>query len=248
MADGRHPVTFSRMREAIARRMVQSKTQAPHFYVSRELGMDAALDALAALNADRPKEQRASVTALLLRAMASALGAAPAFNAVWEGETLVQVDAINLGVAVDLGEGGLIAPALLDCGSKSVDQLGAELRDLAERARAGKLRAPEIAEGTFTLTNLGMFGVSSFTAIITPPQVATLATGATEARAVVRDGEVVIRRMMTATLSADHRAVDGAGAARLLADLQARLDDAASWVAADPAPPAASADASAEPA
>ena len=234
MADGRHPVTFTPMRAAIARRMVQSKTQAPHFYVSRDLEMDAAMDALASLNEGREKEQRSSVSALLLKAVASTLQAFPAFNAVWNGDTLERVDAVNLGIAIDLGEGGLIAPAILGCESKSVDQLATDLRDLATRARAGKLRAPEISEGTFTLTNLGMFGVTSFTAIITPPQVSTLATGATEARAVVRDGQVVVRRIMSATLSSDHRAVDGAGAARLLADLQERLTAAADWMRAEP--------------
>ena len=164
MADGRHPVTFTPMRAAIARRMVQSKTQAPHFYVSRDLEMDAAMDALSSLNEGREKEQRSSVSALLLKAVASTLQAFPAFNAVWNGDTLERVDAVNLGIAIDLGEGGLIAPAILGCEGKSVDQLATDLRDLATRARAGKLRAPEISEGTFTLTNLGMFEVTSFTA------------------------------------------------------------------------------------
>jgi pyruvate dehydrogenase E2 component (dihydrolipoamide acetyltransferase) len=192
--------------------------------------MDAAMDALAAFNEGRAKEERATVTALLLKAIASTLTAYPAFNAVWNGETLERVDAVNLGVAIDLGDAGLIAPALLDCAGKSVDQLGGELRDLVARAKVGKLRAPEIAEGTFTLSNLGGLGVTSFTAIITPPQVAILATGATEQRAVVREGQVVVRRIMSATLSSDHRAVDGAGAARLLADLQERLSSAADWL------------------
>jgi len=230
MTEGRTPVTFDRMRQAIARRMVQSKQSAPHFYVSRDLEMDAAMDALAALNQGRAKEERATVTALLLKAMASTLTAYPAFNAVWNGETLERVDAINLGVAIDLGDAGLIAPALLDCATKSVDQLGAELRDLVARARIGKLRAPEIAEGTFTLSNLGGLGVTGFIAIITPPQVAILATGVTEPRAVVRDGQVVIRRIMSATLSSDHRAVDGAGAARVLGELQERLSTAGDWL------------------
>jgi pyruvate dehydrogenase E2 component (dihydrolipoamide acetyltransferase) len=231
MTQGRHPVTFDKMRQAIARRMVQSKQTAPHFYVSRDIEMDAALDALAALNEGRGREERASVTALLLKAIAHTLSAHPAFNAVWNGETLERVDAINIGVAIDLGDAGLIAPALLDCGSKSADQLGTELRDLVGRSKEGRLRAPEISEGTFTLSNLGTLGVTSFIAIVTPPQVAILATGATEPRPVVREGEVVVRRIMSATLSADHRAVDGAGAARLLADLQERLSSAADWLA-----------------
>ena len=232
MTQGRTPVTFDKMRQAIARRMVQSKQTAPHFYVSRDLEMDAAMDALAAFNEGRAKEERATVTGMLLKAIASTLTAFPAFNAVWNGEVLERVDAINLGVAIDLGDAGLIAPAVLDCANKSVDQLGAELRDLVARSKLGKLRAPEIAEGTFTLSNLGGLGVTGFTAIITPPQVAILATGATEPRPVVRDGQVVIRRMMSATLSSDHRAVDGAGAARLLGDLQERLSTAGEWLAA----------------
>jgi len=230
MSEGRTPVTFSPMRSAIARRMVASKQEAPHFYVARDLEMDAALDALSAFNEGRDKPDRASVTALLVRAVADTLRAFPAFNAVWEGGELFEVEAVNIGVAIDLGGGGLIAPALLDCAGKPVTTIGAELRDLVERTKAGKLRSPEISEGTFTLSNLGMLGVTSFTAIVTPPQVSTLATGATEPRPVVRDGEVVVRRIMSSTLSSDHRAVDGAGAARLLADLQERLDDAASWV------------------
>lgn len=237
MTEGRRAVSFSPMRKAIARRMVQSKQEAPHFYVSRDLEMDAALSALAAANEGREKAERASVTALLVRALASTLTASPSFNAVWNDDVLEEVDAANIGVAIDLGDGGLIAPALLDCGSKSVATISTELRDLVGRTKAGKLRAPEIAEGTFTLSNLGMLGVTSFAAIVTPPQVSTLATGATEARAVVRDGEIVVRQVMSATLSSDHRAVDGAGAARLLADLQTRLDEAATWVA-DGAPEA----------
>ena len=127
--------------------------------------MDAALAALAGLNDGRDREARASVSALLLKAVASTLQAYPSFNAVWNGDTLERVDAINLCIAIDLGDGGLIAPALLGCESRSVDELAAGLRDLAARARAGKLRAPEVSAGTFTLTNLGMFGVTSFTAI-----------------------------------------------------------------------------------
>jgi pyruvate dehydrogenase E2 component (dihydrolipoamide acetyltransferase) len=230
VSTGRTPVTFSPMRKAIARRMAQSKREAPHFYVSRDLEMDATLEALAAFNEGRAREERASVTALLVRALALTLVEHPAFNALWVEESLEQVEAVNVAVAIDLGEAGLIAPALLDCANKDVDTISVELRDLVERTRAGKLRAPEISEGTFTLSNLGMLAVTSFAAIVTLPQVSTLATGATEARAVVRDGEVVVRRMMSATLSSDHRAVDGAGAARLLATLQERLDDAAAWL------------------
>ena len=135
------------------------------------------------------------------------------------------VDAINIGVAIALDD-GLIAPALLDCRERGVEDLAAGLADLVARTRAGKLRGPEIADGTFTLSNLGMFEVTQFTAIITPPQVAILATARTEPRAVVRDGAVVARQVMTATLSSDHRVVDGVGAARFLATFKGLVEAA----------------------
>jgi pyruvate dehydrogenase E2 component (dihydrolipoamide acetyltransferase) len=241
MAEGRHPVTLTPMRAAIARRMAQSKRSAPHFYLTRDLEMDAALDALAAFNEGREPSSRASVTALLVRALALTLVDHPAFNAVWDDDVLQLVDAVNIGVAIDLGD-GLIAPALLGCEALGLGATSDALHDLVTRTRAGRLRAPEIADGTFTLTNLGMLGVTQFTAIITPPQVSTLATGMTEPRPVVRDGEIVVRRMMSATLSSDHRAVDGAGAARLLGDLQARLASAADWIGDDPGTRAAAVD------
>jgi pyruvate dehydrogenase E2 component (dihydrolipoamide acetyltransferase) len=225
---GRHPVTPSKMRQAIARRMVESKSNAPHFYVSTEIEMDAALAAVKRLNEGRPEDERVTVTALLVRAVALTLGDHPALNATWEGEQLVTVDARNLCVAIALPD-GLIAPALLGCEALDVAATAAALRDLVARARIGKLRGPEISEGTFTISNLGMFDVTSFTAIITPPQVAILATAKTEPRAVVRNGEIVIRSIMQATLSADHRAVDGALVARFLADLKARLQEPGAW-------------------
>ncbi len=211
------------MRAAIARRMVQSKQQAPHFYVSTELDMEALFDAVDRHNDGAESAQRLTLTAPLIRAVALALAEHPSFNAVWEGDTLQLVDEINVGVAIALDD-GLIAPALLGCDRLSATEIAANLRDLVERTRAGKLRPREMTEATFTLSNLGMFQVSAFTAIVTPPQVAILATGRTEPRAVVRDGAVVARRMMTATLSSDHRAVDGAGAARFLGTVKELLE------------------------
>jgi pyruvate dehydrogenase E2 component (dihydrolipoamide acetyltransferase) len=224
--EGRVRVDPSPMRAAIARRMSASKREAPHFYVATDIEMDALLDAVRAGNEGKPDGARATLTAWLLRAVADTLAAHPAFNAVWDGDAVYQVDALNLGVAIAL-EDGLIAPALLDCRGRSVDELAAGLADLVTRARGGRLRSAEISAGTFTLSNLGMFPVTSFTAIVTPPQVAILATGRTEPRAVVRDGAVTVRQVMTATLSADHRVVDGAAAARFLADLKARIEDPA---------------------
>lgn len=216
------------MRRAIARRMVESKQSAPHFYLSTEIGMDALLDLVDTANAGRSKEERVTVTAYLLRAVALTLAEHPAFNAVWNGEVVERVDAINIGVAIALDD-GLIAPALLDCRDRTIADLASGLGDLVARTRAGKLRAPEINDGTFTLSNLGMFDVTQFTAIITPPQVAILATARTVERPVVRDGAVAIARVMTATISSDHRVVDGVGAARFLATLKGLLEAPGDW-------------------
>lgn len=226
--EGRHPVTQSPMRRAIARRMTESKQQVPHFYLSTEIGMDALLDRVTEANAGRSREDRVTVTAFLLRSLALTLAEHPAFNAVWADGAIEQVDAINIGVAIALDD-GLIAPALLDCRERGVGDLAAGLADLVTRTRAGKLRAPEIGEGTFTLSNLGMFDVTAFTAIVTPPQVAILATARTVEQPVVADGEVVVRRVMTATLSSDHRVVDGVGAARFLGTLKGLVEAPADW-------------------
>ena len=231
-APDRHAVDQSPMRKAIARRMVESKTRVPHFYLSAEVEMDALLDLVDATNQDRGREDRVTVTAFLVRALAITLAEHPAFNAAWNGDMIERWDAINIGVAIALDD-GLIAPALLDCRSRGIDDLAHGLADLVERTRTGKLRAPEVGEATFTLSNLGMFDVSQFTAIITPPQVAILATARTVERPVVRDGAVVVRRVMTATLSSDHRVVDGVGAARFLDTLKGLLEAPGDWPTAE---------------
>lgn len=226
----RTPVSFSPMRAAIARRMVQSKQTAPHVYLATEVELDALLAAGERHNAGRDRGDRASVTALLVRALARTLVEHPPFNAVWNGETLETVRSVNIGVAIDL-PGGLIAPALLDCGGKDIDATAVALRDLTDRARIGKLRARELSDGTFTLSNLGMIGeIARFAAIITPPQVAILAIGRAIERPVVRDGAVVVRRILEATLSADHRAVDGAACARFLATFRGLVEAPEGWI------------------
>ncbi len=227
-APGRHPVAPSPMRRAIARRMTESKQQVPHFYLSTEIEMDAVLDLTDRTNEGRERSDRVTVTAFLLRAVALTLAEHPAFNATWNGPVIEHVDAINIGVAIALDD-GLIAPALLDCRERDVADLATGLADLVARTRAGKLRAAEIGEGTFTLSNLGMFEITSFTAIVTPPQVAILATARTVERPVVRDGALTIRRIMTATLSSDHRVVDGVGAARFLATLKGLIEAPGGW-------------------
>jgi pyruvate dehydrogenase E2 component (dihydrolipoyllysine-residue acetyltransferase) len=228
MTEGRHPVKATPMRAAIARRMVQSKQQAPHFYVTAEIEVDALSAAAERHNAGREKADRVTLTAYLIRAVALALAEHPELNAVWNGDTLERWDAVNVGVAIAVDD-GLIAPALLDCGSRDVDAIAAALADLTTRTRAGRLKAAEMTDATFTLSNLGMFEVSQFTAIVTPPQVAILATGRAYERPVIRDGAVVVRRIMNATISADHRALDGAGAARFLGALKSRIEAPGSW-------------------
>ncbi len=220
---GRTPVTFTPMRAAIGRRMVESKSKSPHFYVSTDIEMEAVTAANNTLNEGKSGDDRVTITAWLVRALAQSLAAAPALNAVWNGETLERVDQINIGIAIAIPD-GLIAPALLDCGSKDLATISSELRDLVARTKANKLKPAEFADATFTLSNLGSFPVTQFTAIVTPPQIAILATGRSEQRAVVRDGAVVARQMLTATLSADHRAVDGALVAAFLGDLKSRLE------------------------
>lgn len=213
--------------------MTESKASAPHFYLSTEIEMDALLAAAERANVGRAREDRITVTPFLLRAVALTLAEHPAFNAVWNGEVVERLDALNISVAIALDD-GLIAPALLDCRDRGIADLAAGLRDLVTRTRAGKLRAPEIAEGTFTLSNLGMFDVTSFIAIITPPQVAILATARTVERAVVRDGEIVVRKIMTTTLSSDHRVVDGVGAAGFLGTLKRLIEEPTDWVGSSP--------------
>jgi pyruvate dehydrogenase E2 component (dihydrolipoamide acetyltransferase) len=214
-------VPVSPMRAAIARRMQASKQEAPHFYVSTEIRMDAALDAVESLNRGGD-EPRIRVSALLVRACALTLREHPSFNALWTPDGYALAEQVNVSVAVAL-DGGLVAPAILGADRLDVRGTADALSDLVGRARHGKLRGAEITEGTFTVSNLGMFDVSSFTAIITPPQVAVLATGKIEKRP-HWDGEAFApASIMNATLSSDHRAVDGADAARFLGTLHELL-------------------------
>jgi pyruvate dehydrogenase E2 component (dihydrolipoamide acetyltransferase) len=204
----------TRMRAAIARGMSASKRDAPHFYVSTDIIVETLL-AGARREGGTPGKPRVTVTALLIHRLAAALRAHPSFNALATDEGFVQVDAINIGVAIALDE-GLIAPALLDCAGAEPVAIAAALEDLVARARKGRLRAAELTGATFTLSNLGMFSVTQFAAILPPLQVGILAVGRATPRPVVIDGKILIRNVMSATLSADHRAVDGAGAGQFL--------------------------------
>ena len=212
----------SKMRLAVGRQMTSSKQTVPHFYVSTEIVMDDILELARRMSA-LPGGPRVSVTACLVRALTATLLEFPVFNSTLTPDGYVIGDSVNIGIAVAL-EGGLLAPALLDCQNLDLAQTAVALDDLVARARAGRLRAPEMGSATFTLSNLGMYDVTSFVAIVIPPQVAILAIGRAIPRPVVVDGAIEIRSVMTATLSSDHRIVDGAEAARFLGEFKSRLD------------------------
>jgi pyruvate dehydrogenase E2 component (dihydrolipoamide acetyltransferase) len=214
-------VEQTRMRAGIARRMTESKQQVPHFYVQAEVAVDVLRDRLAALNQDGAGP-RATMTTALVLACAAALREHPKFNSVWTSDGLLEADEINVGIAIALDD-GLVAPALLGADALGIRGAAAALHDLAERAKTQRLRPAEISGATFTLSNLGMFEVSAFTAIVTPPQVAILAT----ARPVERWTAAGSIGVLTATLSADHRAVDGVDAARFLETFKHAMEDPA---------------------
>lgn len=216
------PIEQSRRRAAVGRQMTASKQSVPHFYVSTQIVMDDVLSVVRRL-AEVEGAPRVSVTACLIRALTETLLEQPLFNATWTPEGGRMNDAVNMGIAIALDD-GLLAPALLDCQALDLRQTALALDDLVARAHAGRLRASEMGSATFTLSNLGMFDVTSFAAIVIPPQVAILATGRAVRCPVVVGDSVVVRSVMTATVSADHRAVDGAQAARFLAALKGRLE------------------------
>jgi len=203
------------MRSTIARRLSESKRDIPHYRLVADLDMDALAGTRARLVASG---LRISINDLLLHAIATALQQHPRLNAQFAGEELLQYDQVDLAVAVAT-PGGLVTPIVRDAANQSVQQIAAAVRDLAERARAGKLAREEITGGTFTVSSLGMFGVRQFDAIINPPQVAILAIGAMQERPVVRNGALAIGQQVTVSLSSDHRVVDGADAAGFLATL-----------------------------
>ena len=218
-------VPLSRMRQQIARVTVASKQAKPHFYVTSDIDMTRAMEMRVRLNqAVGEGGVRITVNDLIVKACAEALKRHPKINSFFHEDGLEMHDRINMGVAI-AEEEGLIVPAVMDCGNMSLQQVAAAVKDLAERAKNGTLRPEEYTGGTFAVSNLGMFDVTSFVAIIYPPQTAVLAVGTVTKSAVVRDDEVRIAQMMTATLSCDHRVVDGAEAARFIVEVKRLLED-----------------------
>lgn len=220
---GDRQVPLSRMRQIIAQRMVASKQQAPHFYVSMTVDMGEAMAFRRQFNETAGDEKRASINDLVVKACALALTEFPNINASFGDDVIYYHDGVDISIAVAV-EGGLITPIIRDAHTKFLGDIGAEARQLAEAARAGRLRPDQYQGGTFTVSNLGMYGVDDFIAIINPPQAAILAVGAIVETPTVRDGEVVVRPLMRMTLSADHRVTDGAEAAQFLQHVKAVLE------------------------
>ena len=215
-------IPLSPIRAAIARQMTQSKAPVPHFYITTEIAMERAAALRAELQA-LPGAPKVSFTDVVVRACAVTLQKHPGVNASFTGDAIRRHRAAHIGIAVAV-EDGLITPVLRDCDAKSLFQIAAESRDLIERTRGRKLRQQELSGATFSVSNLGMFPVDEFNAIINPPEGAILAVGAIVEKPVVVDGQLAVGTRMRVTLSADHRVMDGAMGARFLADLKAALE------------------------
>lgn len=219
-----HDIPISRMRKAIARRTVTSKQQIPHFYLTMPIEMDASMRLLSEINGQSP-DTKITVNDLVVKACAVALTRMPEVNVTYtEQEAIRTFDIINIGVAVGSDE-GLTIPVIPDCGAKTLRQISAETKGLVSRARAGTLSLQEMSGGTFSVTNLGMFGIEEFAAIINPPEAAILAVGAVAPEVTVdAQGVFVARKRMRVTLSCDHRAVDGLLGARFLKEVRELLE------------------------
>ena len=203
-------VPNSTMRKVIARRLTESKTQVPHFYVSVDIELDALLALRSKLNATAQENSfKISVNDMMIKAVALALKKVPGVNVQFTDAETLHFENVDISMAVSIPD-GLITPIIRNADRKSLRDISVEAKDLAKRARAGKLKPEEFQGGTFSISNMGMFGVRDFAAIINPPQAGILAIASGEKRAVVRGSEIAIATVMTATLSVDHRAVDGA--------------------------------------
>ncbi len=207
-------VALSTMRRTVGRRLVESKQQAPHFYVTVEVDLDALLGLRAQWKAAQG-DVAPTVNDCIVKAAARALVAVPALNAAIDGDHIRQYSGVNVGVAVAI-KSGLVVPVIRCAERLDLAEIARTTRDLADRARSNKLTPDDYRGGTFTVSNLGMLGVSQFIAILNPPQAGILALGAATPRPVVRGGSIVAATILTATLSADHRVVDGAVAAEYL--------------------------------
>jgi pyruvate dehydrogenase E2 component (dihydrolipoamide acetyltransferase) len=215
------------MRKTIARRLVESKSTVPHFYLTIDCNLEKLIAAREELNARAPKEGRGvyklSVNDFFIKALALALRDVPLANATWTSQGMMRHKRVDVGVAVAV-EGGLLTPILRHADLKSLSELSNEMKDLAARARAKRLAPREFQGGTTSISNLGMFGIRQFDAVINPPQATILAVGAAEDRTIVVNRKQEVATMMTSTLSCDHRVVDGAIGAALLAAFKGYIE------------------------
>jgi len=215
-------VPHTSMRKAIARRLTESKSTVPHFYLNADCHVDELMALRKKIN--ESSNVKISVNDMVVRAVAAAFQDVPEANVVWTPDAMIRYESVDLSIAVST-DGGLLTPVLRGVEKRTLSNIATTITDLAERSRAGKLRQEELEGGSFAITNLGMFGTSSFSAIINPPQSGILAVGAASQQAVVVDGELTIANVMSVTLSADHRAVDGTLAAQWLAAFKARVEN-----------------------
>ena len=219
-------VKLDGMRKTIAARLTEAKQTVPHFYLRREIRLDALMKFRAELNKQlEPRGVKLSVNDFIIKACALALQAVPDANAVWAGDKVLRLKPSDVAVAVAI-EGGLFTPVLKDAEMKSLSALSAEMKDLAKRARDRKLAPQEYQGGTFAISNLGMFGIENFDAVINPPHGAILAVGAGLKKPVVgKDGELTVATVMSVTLSVDHRVIDGTLGAELLTKIVENLEN-----------------------
>ena len=218
-AEPHEEIKLSNMRKVIARRLTEAKQSIPHYYLTLDCELDALLKLRQELNARAGADYKLSVNDFLIKALALALRQVPAANRAWGGDKLYQYQDVDIGVAVAIPD-GLVTPLIRKADQKGLATISREMRDLSARARdpgGMKLKPEEYQGGSFSISNLGMYGIREFAAVINPPQAGILAVGAGEQRPVVKDGALATATMMTATLSADHRLVDGATGAELLA-------------------------------
>jgi pyruvate dehydrogenase E2 component (dihydrolipoamide acetyltransferase) len=215
---------LTRLQQTMARRMLESKTSAPHFYLTAEIDVTETMALRSRLNREVDAEEKISVNDLILKAVAKTLPRFPALNATFAGDRLLIHKEISIAVAVAIKD-GLVTPVVRHVDEKAVGQIARETKGLAERARSGKSRVEDYAVGTFTVSNLGMFGIDTFIAIINPPHAAILAVGAVRRLPVYVGDDLVPRERMSVTLSADHRVTDGATGAQFLGQLRSLLEN-----------------------
>jgi len=220
-------IPLTQMRKTIAKRLVESIGPIPHFFLTIDVDMGRAMEARRRMNALLEAEGRkVSLNDLIIRATAAALKKHPACNAHWGGDHVRRFNRVHIGIAVAV-EDGLITPVVRDADLKGVARIGAEVREMVGRAREKKLQPDEYTGATFSISNLGMFGIHEFTAVINPPEAGILAIGGVEETAVVVDGQVAVRQRMRVTMSCDHRVIDGAMGAQFLATLKGMLEEPA---------------------